>query len=239
MSSKSDDAPLLPHETLAPEAVVQFLRAHPDFLLENPDLMTVLTPPQFNRGQGVVDMQGFMLNRLRAEVAEIASRERTLLAAAESNVNVQARVHHAVKALLRARSFDDLIRIINEDLPEMLAVEATALCVETEEKLPGASASAGVVVIKPGTIDRLMEGGADIVLRPDSPGEAAVFRTATAKVRSVALLRLGFGPKTPSALFALGSGAPDGFDPRQGTELLGFLGHVVGHCIRIWLNRSA
>ncbi len=148
-------------------------------------------------------------------------------------------MHHAVRALLRARSFDHLIGIINEDLPEMLAVEATALCVETEEKLPGASASAGVVVIKPGTIDGLMAPGTDIVLRPDTPGETAIFRTTSAEVRSMALLRLGFGPKTPSALFALGSGAPDGFDPRQGTELLGFLGHVVGHCIRIWLNRSA
>ncbi|MHA1107581.1 MAG: DUF484 family protein [Alphaproteobacteria bacterium] len=238
MSSKSDDSPpLLPAETATAESVAAYLRAHPDFLAENTDLMTTLTPPQFIRGEGVVDMQSFMLNRLQSEVAQLKSRERNLLAAAESNVNVQSRVHHATGALLNARSFKHLIRVINEELPEMLEVEATALCVETDEKLFGKKDDPGVAVIKPGTIAELFEPETEIVLRPDTPGEAAIFGTAAAQVKSSAMLRLGIGPKVPMALLALGSRAPDGFDPRQGTELLGFFSHVVEHCIRRWLSQ--
>lgn len=239
MSSKSDDAPLLPAEPATARSVARYLRAHPDFLAENTDLLSALTPPQFDHGNGVVDMQSFMLTRLRAEIAQFKTRERTLLAAAESNVNVQSRVHHGTRTLLEARSFKHLIRVINEDLPGMLKVEAIVLCVETDEKLPGKAADAGVVVIEPGTVKRLLEAGTDIALCPDTPGEKAIFGAAAARVRSAAMLRLGIGPKAPSALLALGSRAPDGFDPRQGTDLLAFLGHVVEHCIRRWLSQPA
>jgi hypothetical protein len=239
MSSKSDDAPLLPAEPVTAESAARYLRAHPDFLAENTDLLSALTPPQFNHGNGVVDMQSFMLTRLRAEIAQFQTRERTLLAAAESNVNVQSRVHHGARTLLDARSFKHLIRVINEDLPGMLKVEAIVLCVESDEKLPGKAADAGVVVIKPGTVKRLLEPGTDIALCPDTPGEKAIFGNAAALVHSAAMLRLGIGPKAPSALLALGSRAPDGFDPRQGTDLLAFLGHVVEHCIRRWLSQPA
>lgn len=237
MSTKSDDAPLLPAEPVTAESVAHYLRAHPDFLAENTDLLSVLTPPQFNHGNGVVDMQSFMLTRLRAEIAQLQTRERTLLAAAESNVNVQSRVHHGTRALLDARSFKHLIRVINEDLPGMLKVEAIVLCVESDEKLPGKTADAGVVVIKPGTVKRLLEPGTDIALCPDTPGEKTIFGGAAARVNSAAMLRLDIGAKAPAALLALGSRAPDGFDPRQGTDLLGFLGHVVEHCIRRWLSQ--
>ena len=239
MSSKSDDAPLLPAEPVTAESVANYLRAHPDFLAENTDLLSTLTPPQFNHGNGVVDMQSFMLTRLRAEIAQLQTRERTLLAAAESNVNVQSRVHHGARTLLDARSFKHLIRVINEDLPGMLRVEAVVLCVEIDEKLPGKTENAGVVVIKPGTVKRLLEPGTDIALCPDTPGEKAIFGKAAARVNSAAMLRLGIGLKVPAALLALGSRAPDGFDPRQGTDLLGFLGHVVEHCIRRWLSQPA
>ncbi len=239
MSTKSDDAPLLPAEAVTAESVADYLRAHPDFLAQKPDLLTVLTPPQFHHGDGVVDLQGFMLTRLRGEVARLQTRERTMLAAAESNVNIQSQVHHATRALLGARSFKHLIRVINEDLPEMLEVEAIVLCVETDEKLSGKTGDAGVVTIKPGTIERLLEPDTDIVLCPDTPGEKAIFGKAAEQVQSAAMLRLGIGSKAPSALLALGSRAPDGFDPHQGTELLDFLGQVVEHCIRRWLSQPA
>lgn len=239
MSSKSDDATLLPAEPVTAETVTAYLRTHPDFLAENPDLLIALTPPQFDRGEGVVDMQSFMLNRLQAELAQLKSRERTLLAAAETNVNVQYRVHQAARVLLDARSFKHLIRVINDELPEILVVEAVALCVETDEKLFGNTEDAGVTVIRPGTIENLFEPETDLVLRPDTPGETAIFGKTAARVNSSAMLRLGIGPKAPMALIALGSHAADGFNPHQGTELLGFFGHAVEHCIRRWLSQPS
>jgi uncharacterized protein len=235
MSSSPDDAKALRHDDLAPEEVAGYLRQHPDFLNEYPDLIPALVPPQFDHGDSVVDMQHFMLERMRGEIAQMKARERTLLAAAEANAGVQTRVHKAARKLLAARSFEHLIEIITGELPEVLEVAATALCVENAAPMPEKARDIGVVVLKPGTIDNLVPVRRGIALKHDTPGDKTIFGENAARVRSVALMRLGFGPGAPPGLFALGATARDGFDERQGTELLAFLAHVIQNSIRRWL----
>jgi len=239
MVQKSDDLPALADESPAPEAVATYLRQNPGFLVEHPDLLADLTPPELQRGETVIDMQGFMLNRLRTELADIKAREKTLLAAAQSNSLVQGRINGAVDSLLAARSFKHLIRIINENMPALLKVEVIALCVETADKLPAKGSAAGVVVIEPGTIDALMAGGSDIALLSDTTGDMAVFGTNAARVQSMALLRLGFGSTAPNGLLALGGAKATSFEAGQETDMLAFLGCVVEHCIRRWLSQRA
>ncbi|MPY69709.1 MAG: DUF484 family protein [Alphaproteobacteria bacterium] len=235
MKGSPEDAKALSPEVIAPEAVAAYLRRHPDFLNEHPDLIAALVPPDFDHGESVVDMQHFMLERLRGELAQAKTRERTLLSAAEGNANVQARVHLSVRKLLAARSFEHLIEIVTGELPEILELAATALCVETAEPLPPGARDVGVVVLKPGAIDRLLPAGRDIALKSDTPGDKAVFGSRAGSVRSVAMMRLRFGVGSPAGLFALGAAARDGFDERQGTELLSFLAHVIQNSIRRWL----
>src|SRR3546814_11000141 len=58
---------LPPREPTAAE-VAAYLRGHPDFLVRNPDLLGVLTPPSRRTGDTVVDMQQFMVERQRREI---------------------------------------------------------------------------------------------------------------------------------------------------------------------------
>jgi len=235
MSGSPDDAKALSREMLSPDAVAAYLRRHPNFLNEHAELIAALVPPQLDRGEAVVDMQRFMLERLNAEIAQLRVRERNLLAAAEANAGVQARVHAAVRKLLAARSFEHLIEIVSGELPGQLDVAAAALCVENATPLPGKPRDLGVMVLKPGTIDKLVGPRGSVTLRSDVPGDKAIFGGRAQRVRSVALMRLSFGPGAPTGMFALGSAARDGFDKRQGTELLAFLAHVIQNCIRRWL----
>lgn len=235
MGGSPEDAKALSQDVLSPDAVATYLRRHPNFLNEHPDLIAALVPPQFERGESVLDMQRFMLERLRGELTLLKSRERTLLAAAEANAGTQARVHQAVRRLLAARSFEHLIAIVTEELPGLLDVSATALCVENAAPLPAKPRDIGVAVLKPGTIDKMFPARRNIVLKADTAGDKAVFGAKAEHVRSVALMRLNFGPGAPTGLFALGSAAREGFDKRQGTDLLAFLAHVVQNCIRRWL----
>jgi len=223
-------------DVLSAEAVEAYLRRHPQFLNEHPELIAALVPPEFDHGAGVLDMQRFMLQRLKGELARLRTRERALLAAAEANVVNQGRVHHAVKTLLAATSFQHLIRIAVDELPAMLDVAAAAIGVENGERLPGAAGDTGVVVLKPGMIDALVGADRAIALRPLAEGDRVVFGANAARVRSVAMMRLSFGPHAPAGLFALGASAADGFDARQGTDLLGFLAHVLQLRIRRWLS---
>ena len=237
MALKTEDATQIEGQELSDEAVAAHLRRNPEFLVDHPDLLAILAQPERRLGDGVLDMQSFVVERLKRTLALLKSRERSLLATGKDNLASQSRVQASVLGILSARSFAHLIEIINESLPDLLDLKAVSLCVETADPLPGTH-SAGVVVLAPGAIEDLMGAGDDIVLRANKSGERAVFGRSADAVRSVALLRLGFGPKTPAGILALGSGEPEAFHPGQGTELLSFLARVVEHCIRRWLSLS-
>jgi len=237
MSGDSDKAKALSGEALSAEAVAGFLQRNPTFLNDRPELIAALVPPEFTRGEAVVDLQRFMLERMRRDHAQMAARERALLDAAEANARTQARVHAGIKALLATKSFEALIAVVSDELPTLFEIKAAALCVETGDPLPGNASDVGVIVIPPGTLDELFEGPHPVVLRPEVQGDKAIFGRKAARVRSVALMRLDFGKGAPRGMLALGSAAPREFDPRQGTELLSFFAHVLQHRIRRWLNR--
>ena len=238
MSGTPKDASARPDEALGPEAVAEYLRRHPDFLVDHPNLFAALTPPTHHQGEGVVDLQRFMLESMREELRSLQSRENRLLDAAEERDASQSRVQEAALAILEARSFEHLIRTVNERIAQLLALASVRLCVETSESIPGPSGKAGVVVIEPGTIDKWMRRTDDIVLVGGAPGRRAIFGGDAGDVRSYALLRLGFGPKSPGGLLALGSSDADGFHPRQGTELIAFFARVLEHCVRRWLTAA-
>ncbi len=45
--------------------VIAYLREHPDFLERHPDALQLLAAPRRGNGDGVLDFQHFMLERLR------------------------------------------------------------------------------------------------------------------------------------------------------------------------------
>ena len=78
-------------QELSTEAVAAYLRRHPDFLAEHSELLPALTPPELRRGDSIVDMQHFMLQRLRGEVQRLKTQQRALIATSRSNLTSQNR----------------------------------------------------------------------------------------------------------------------------------------------------
>ena len=109
-------SPALPARNASASEVAAFLRQHPDFLVEHPELLETLTPPALQRGERIVDMQQFMVQHQRSEIARLKSQQRALVATSRANLASQARVHTAVLALLAANSFENLIQIVTTDL---------------------------------------------------------------------------------------------------------------------------
>src|SRR5579872_3724829 len=106
----------LPARGVGGADVASYLRQHPDFLIEHADLLEVLTPPTLRRGERVVDMQHFMLERQRAEIERLRAQQRSIVAATRANLASQNRIHGAILALLAAQSFEQLIQIVTGDL---------------------------------------------------------------------------------------------------------------------------
>lgn len=236
MSRKSEDAKALAGDVIAPEAVGAWLKRNPGFLNDNPDVLAALLPPDMDHGEGVLDMQRFMLQRLQRELASITAREQNLLDAAKANADIQARIHGAVRVLMDAESLEALIGIVTGNLPKLFDVAATALCIETDTALPADVEKTGVVLLPAGALTEILTEDRTVLLRAKIEGEERVFGKKAKQVRSTALLKLDLGDRT--ALLALGASAPEGFDPRQGTELLSFFAHALQHCLRRWLTTA-
>lgn len=236
MPSEAENAAAEAAAGLVPAEVRAYLERHPEFLVDNPGLLAILTPPAL-RGDGVViDMQRFMIERLQAEVARLNNFQGELIEASQSNMASQSQIHRAALALLGARDFKHLAAIVSSEFVDLLELEAVALCLEAAEKSRPRETLDGAHILGPGVIPRRLGQGRDIVLRREIAGDRALFRTKAPGVRSEALIRLDIDSGAPLGLLALGAAEEDRFHPGQGTELLAFLGRTLEHCLRTWLN---
>lgn len=217
--------------------VLDYLARHPDFLTRHPDALDGQTPPDRDLGDGVVDFQTAMIDRLRADVAGHTVRQRELLDTSRANLTIQTRVHECVLALLEARSFEKVIEAVATDFTVLLDLDVVALCVESADgEWSGGAAGQGLRVIPPGTVEGLFGSGEELILRCGIEGNAEAFGEAASLVRSEALIRMEISVSTPPALLAFGSRDPEKFHPGQATELIGFLAAALESVIRGWLT---
>ena len=212
-----------------------YLSANPDFIADHPEILDSLVPDRRDFGGGVVDMQGILIDRLRSENKRFRSSHDDLLATGRANLASQSRIHGAILSLLEVRSFRELMDVATTDLAIKLDVDVVILGVENENGIAERSVS-GIRLLAPGTVDRLMGEGQDLVLNPHCRGRKVLYGPAKGLVSSEALLRLHASPEAPTGLLALGTRHGGRFDPEQGTELLGFLAQVLELCIRTWLG---
>ncbi len=240
MSEEATRRPLPPAgAALDAAAVATYLAAHPDFLVDHADLVAQLRLPLASRGEGVIDLQGFVVERLRAEVRRLKDLQRDLIATTRQNAAIQARVHKAVLALLAADSFETLIQAVSTDLAVILDVDICALCVEATGGISPGGRLAGVQILEAGLVDAFLGTERRTRLRANILGDPELFGAGVGLVRADALVRLDFGRQGPKALVAFGSRRPDGFHPGQGTELLCFLANVLELTVRQWLDLPA
>lgn len=232
-SEQAKPAPAGPEEEAQ---VLSFLRAHPEFLAAHAELLAPLLGVERESGDRVVDLQRFMVGRLRARTQELEAERDQMVALARLNLKSQTRVHRAVLALMGAPSFEHLIQAVTIDLPVFLGIDAASLCIEATATPPPRCETAGVRLLDPGAVDRVIGPARDMLLEAARPADRAIFGSAAQLVRSTALLRLKISPSSPIGLLALGSRKESRFHPGQGTELLSFLAHAIELNIRAWLD---
>ena len=215
--------------------VADYLRRHPDFLDRHPELLAALVPAAREAGPTVVDMQRYVVDRLRGEIAALRRNRDEIVQNSRANLQTQQRIHGAALDLMNAESFEQFIETVTTDLALKLEVDAVCLCVEAD-KAPYGKMKSGVRLIAKGSIDTLMGTERGVHLRPAIVGERAIYGPAAELVKSDALVRLVTSPVAPKGLLAFGAREPGHFKPGQGTELLAFLGGVVESTMRAWLD---
>jgi uncharacterized protein YigA (DUF484 family) len=202
-----------PAEALAADDVAAWLRAHPRFLAERPELYRWLVPPERVHGERLADHMAAMLRAERAHAAAMAERADGVLAAGRAAAGLASRVQEAVLALIAAA---DPVECVALEFPVLLAVDAASFC--AEGRLFGARA------VPAGTLARLL-GGRAVRFR-EAPEDAAMLHAEAAELAAhEALVRIpGEGPPAMLALIARERTA---LDPAQGAGPLAFLGRAV------------
>jgi uncharacterized protein YigA (DUF484 family) len=198
------------------ELVAAFLRAHPAWLAEHPELYRLLAPPRRVFGEVLTDHMAAMLRAERAHASE-------LIDAGRAAAGMAGRVQTAVLALMRAA---DPAECVSAELPGLLGIDASALCAE--------QAQPGCHHLPENTVRRLLDGR-DVVFRAAaSGGQAGDAQAVDAVMLHAEAARLALHDalvRVPGAgapmLLALASRDARTLDPAQGSHALGFLGRAV------------
>lgn len=187
---------------MTPEDVAAWLRAHPGFLAEQPELYRLLAPPRRVHGEELADHMAAMLLAERAASREMAD-------AAREGAGFAARARAAVLALIPSA---DPAETVSQEWPALLGLEHCALA---DEGIPAAHR----LSLPAGTVARLLPAGRDALVRPAPTDLALLHAEAAGLVRCDALARLPL-PGAPCML-VLGARGATGLPARgAGPDLL-------------------
>lgn len=221
-----------------------FLKAHPEFLRDNPDIMALLTPPQRELGGGVLDFQHFMVKNLQKDSKDLQGKYDMLVDFCRENMSVQSQVHHAVLRLIGTRNLEQLLEVVALDLVNLFDVDVVRLAMESDiiyETAYGEENFSGIVFIDPGTVDAAVGVKKKVLLIEDTEvkrpaGFDQIFADCDEMIASCALLRLELAALDKNIILAFGVRHKDRFHPGQGIELLNFLAQIVAFQLDRYLD---
>jgi len=226
------------------DALKAFLRANPDALDEDRELLSLLTPPAHRRGHNVVDLQSFVIERLRAQAVEREAREDKIRQAIAADALDERRVQKAALAIFSARSFEMLISVITNDLAPILGATAVALNIERPAgassgiELAAVRGGGPIQLIAQGAVERLLGPGGDVKAGATF-ADAPLFPRAKGLVRSFVAARLTFTTAAPPGLLAIGSKASARFSRNAVVHRYAFLARLVEASVKLWLDLPA
>lgn len=221
------------------EQVRAWLGLHPNFILDNLDILSNAALPTRDLGPDVADLQHALIEKLHADLALARERQKELVAAGRANLVSQGRVHECIGALLSATSFEQLIQTATTDFAVLLDVDIVMLCVEAANADNDQMEMRGLHMIPAGTVDRLLGEGRPVALHSHvAEADTGIYAGGAPLVASEALARISVSPTSPPGLIAFGSRRPDKFEAGQAVELLVFLARSLEQVIRLWLKLS-
>lgn len=219
--------------------VVAYLKAHPTFLADRPELAAAIAAPaavQSTAGPGVIDMQQTILRRLRSEIDRLKTERVEIIENSKQNQIIQNRIQAAVISIIQATTFEKMIHVVTHELPELLDVDFITLAIEANADGPKRVPVRGVYVLAPGAIDAAIGPDKHARLRSAIIGEEAFFGETARFVQSDVLMRLKVSSGSPDAVMCFGARDAQQFGPEQSTELLFFLAKVLENTMRAWLD---
>jgi uncharacterized protein YigA (DUF484 family) len=169
----------------------------------------------------VVDLQRHWVDVLRNEIDGLRECASSVIETSRENLATQMRMHAAVLGLLEAADLESILDLVSGDLPTLFDVDMACIGIEVLTGLPD-----DVAVLPAGAVDHFV-GTDSVALFGEINDDGTLFGAACGVIRSAALVRLDLGGAGRAGVLAFGCCRPQAFSPKQGKELLQFLGQVV------------
>lgn len=216
---------------LAGHEVAAWLRRHPQFLQQYPDLATSLVVPRQD-GQAA-SLVGYQLEILREKNRDLSRRLHELASNAQVNEQLTLRTHQLSLALMRQATAADTLRAMVAALAEDFAGDQVAIILF--QPVAGLETTDWLQVIAPGdprlaVFADALASGEPVCGRLLPARNAVLYGEHAAQVQSSVLLPLpGIG------LLAVGSADPNHFYPGMGTVFV----HMMAQSLLTALARFA
>ncbi|ALN87935.1 hypothetical protein LC55x_4687 [Lysobacter capsici] len=225
MSDRFGDKPA---DQLGAHEIANWLRRHPRFLQQFPDLSLSLVVP---REEGsAASLASYQLEVLRDKNRELSRRLHELFANAQDNERLAVRTHQLTLALMRQDNAADTLRAMAASLAEDFNGDLVRLIVF--KPYDGLSDNEWLQIIEESD-PRLqpfrdaLSDGEPLCGRLQPEKHAVLYGERAADVQSTALL-----PLPGSGLIAVGSRDPNRFFPGMGTLFLRMMGESLAVALR-------
>lgn len=217
--------------------VLRFLKTHPSFLTEHPELLESLSPPEAQHGDGVVDFQAFAITSLQEKLQSSKEQVEDIVAIARDNHSMQTQVQNAVLALVGTQTLERFLEVLCVDIPTIFGLDVVRLGLESDTPNPYESYYpedhySGMVLIADGAASYAFQGRDAVWLAKDNLLEApemleSLFMECMDIARSAAYMHLRLKHVGRDAILAFGARNKGRFADGQATELLQFLAKVT------------
>ena len=203
--------------------VASYLRQHPEFLGEFPDIAIALVLPR-EHGQAA-SLASYQLDVLRDKNRDLARRLHELVEIAHENEALMVRVHTLTLALMRAHTLPDTASAVVAALTEDFHTDLVRLVLfRADPQLPAAE----WLIAEPSgapafpAFAEFLKRAEPLCGRLQQDKLDALFGASAAEVQSAVLLPIG-----NAGMLAIGSHDPNRFHPGMGTVFLKLIGEAV------------
>jgi uncharacterized protein YigA (DUF484 family) len=201
--------------------VAQFLKTHPEFFEQYPQLIETIYVPHPHGGRAIPLTERQIVS-LREKVRQLEGKLGEFMQFGEDNDAIGEKVHRLSLALLGAKDFAATAHALSFHLHEDFAVPHVALRV-WDKPLPGATDEGSPV--EPELRDKAETMGAPLCGPAQGNAFLPWFKEAQEHIRSIALIPLG--QTRTIGLLALGSEDPQRFFAEMGTLYLRRIGELA------------
>ncbi len=213
---------------LAEDSVADYLRSHPDFFERHLTLLSGLKLPHKTTG-GAISLVERQLDVLRQRNHAIEAKLAELLDVARSNDKLAGRIHALALQLMRSKSRENVIDMLDEQLREGFSVDQAALVLF--DSVPGLSQghSHFITIVNRedpavGPFKSFLQSSAPRCTRVRDAQRDFLFGPGSV-MQSMALVPLG--PRSEYGFLAIGSRDADYFHPAKSSDFLQRLGELV------------